>query len=239
MGVKPAERDSKREQAFALSLQKVPYREIAKQLGINKSTVVDYVRKERQRRSHDRDAEYIIRDVVSILRASMLEMLDQLRMTEGTGPMAGLAKVKLATEIRLTARDLVVGYGVKLPKVDGDEIAMDRLLEWTQEQIDAPIAGYPDVSEDAIFENQYLIKSPTEIARQYRESKRQRQAKYDQRQVERETKREWRRQMEAEAELRGYSSVEEMLDDEEDGWFDAVDYSENLDDHYGGSTGGY
>jgi hypothetical protein len=27
---------------------------------------------------------------------------------------------------------------------------MDRLLEMVQEQIDAPIIGYPDVSEDAI-----------------------------------------------------------------------------------------
>ena len=89
MPVAPAERDAKRERAFALAAQRVPYREIARQLGINKSTVVEYVRIERRRRSRDRHAEDAIRDVVAVLRTSLDDLFRQLRATKGTGPMPG------------------------------------------------------------------------------------------------------------------------------------------------------
>ena len=117
MSLSPAERDVKREQAFALAMQKVPYREIARQLGINKSTVVDYIREERQRRSRDRDAESVVRDVVAVLRTSLQDLFKQLRQTQGTGPHTAYAKAQLGETIRRTARDLALVYGVELPKV--------------------------------------------------------------------------------------------------------------------------
>ena len=152
MGVSPAERDSKREQAFALAMQRVPYREIARQLGINKSTVVEYVRQERARRSRDRDAEDAVRDVVAVLRASLEYLFRQLRETEGTGPHAAYAKARLGAEIRRTARDLALVYGVELPKIDGEEITLDRMLRRVQDELDATPIGYPDVSEQAILD---------------------------------------------------------------------------------------
>src|SRR5215210_452314 len=120
MSVSPAERDSLRERAFAMAMQKVPYREIARQLNINKSTVVEYVRTERQRRSHDRDAEAAIRDVVAVLRTSLQDLFEQLRETQGTGPHATYAKARIGETIRRTACDLALVYGVTLPKIDGE-----------------------------------------------------------------------------------------------------------------------
>jgi transcriptional regulator with XRE-family HTH domain len=152
MSVTAAERDAKREQAFALSMQGISQREIAKQLGINKSTANNYVRIERQRRSHDRAAEDAIRDVVTMLRTSLLDLFEQLRQTTGTGPQAGFAKAKLGKEIRSTAHQLALVYGVTLPKIDGEEIAMDRLMEMVQKEMDAPPIGYPNVSEEAAYD---------------------------------------------------------------------------------------
>ncbi len=121
-------------------------------MGINKSTVVEYVRIERQRRSHDRDAEAAVRDVVTVLRSSLQDLFKQLRETEGTGPHATYAKARIGETIRCTARDLALVYGVKLPKIDGEEIAMDRLMQMLQHEIDTPPTGYPDVSEQAALD---------------------------------------------------------------------------------------
>ncbi len=152
MVVTAAERDSKREQAFALALQRVPYREISQRLEINKSTVVEYVRTEKARRSHDRDAEAALRDVVAVLRTSLDDLFRQLRATEGTGPHAAYAKARLGESIRRTARDLALVYGVALPKVDGEEISLDRLTQMLQAELDAPITGFPDVSEQGVLD---------------------------------------------------------------------------------------
>ena len=152
MSVSPAERDALRERAFAMAMQKVPYRQIAEELGINKSTVVEYVRIERQRRSRDRDAEAAVRDVVTVLRASLQDLFKQLRETEGTGPHATYAKAQIGETIRRTARDLALVYGVTLPKIDGEEIALDRLMQMVQQEVDIPPTGYPDVSEQAALD---------------------------------------------------------------------------------------
>jgi predicted transcriptional regulator len=210
MSVSAAERDSLRERAFAMAMQKVPYREIAKRLGINKSTVVEYVRIEKQRRSHDRDAESAIRDVVTMLRTSLQDLYDQLLQTTGTGPMTGLAKVKLAESIRSTARDLTMVYGVTLPKIAGEEIAMDRLMEMVQKEIDAPPIGYPDVSEDAIYEKQ--LKSPAEIMGEWEEMRRVGEERFRQKDAERDRLREAQRRMEEEFEASPFQSWQELLD---------------------------
>ncbi len=152
MSVSPAERDGLRERAFAMAMQRVPYREIAAELGINKSTVVEYVRQERTRRSHDRDAENAVRDVVTVLRASLEDMFRQLRETRGDGPHAAYAKARLGEAIRRTARDLALVYGVELPKIDGEEIALDRLMREVQAEVGATPTGYPAVGEQAVLD---------------------------------------------------------------------------------------
>src|SRR5829696_2500072 len=99
MSVSPAERDSLRERAFAMAMQKVPYREIARRLDINKSTVVEYVRIERQRRSHDREAEDTIREVVASLRYFMTDLYNRYDKVQGDGPHAQYARVKIAEQV--------------------------------------------------------------------------------------------------------------------------------------------
>jgi len=152
MSVSPAERDALRERAFAMAMQKVPYRQIAAELEINKGTVVSYVRTERRRRSRDRDAESAVGDVVATLRAVLEDMFRQLRETKGDGPHSAYAKAQLGETIRKTARDLALVYGVTLPKIDGEEIALDRLMQMVQVEVDAPIIGYPDVGEQGILD---------------------------------------------------------------------------------------
>ena len=49
-------------------------REIARRLQVNKDTAAKLVREERQRRSHDRDAEDAIRDVVASLRTVLTDL---------------------------------------------------------------------------------------------------------------------------------------------------------------------
>jgi len=151
MPVAPAERDAKREQAFALAARKVPYREIAQQLGINKSTVVEYVREERQRRSHDRVAEDAIRDAVAALRYVLVDLQDRYDEIEGSTPHSMYARAKVAETIRRCCRDLIALYGITLPETDPKMIGMKRLLEMTSTEFPTP-GGYPAVGEQAIMD---------------------------------------------------------------------------------------
>ncbi|MEJ7871288.1 MAG: hypothetical protein WKF67_03435 [Rubrobacteraceae bacterium] len=151
MSVSPAERDKKREQVFALAMQRVPYREIAQRLEINKSTVVDYVRTERARRSHDRDAESAIRDVTSSLRLVLTDLHEQYDRIEGNGPHAAYARAKVAETIRRAGRDLIALYGVTLPETDPEVISMKRMLEMMAAPLPTP-GGFPTVGEQAVMD---------------------------------------------------------------------------------------
>jgi len=149
--VPSAERDSKREQAFALAVRRMPYREIARRLGINKSTVVEYVRVERQRRSHDRHAEDAIRDAVASLRHVMTDLYEKYGEIEGSTPHANYARAKVAETIRRCCRDLIALYGVTLPETDPEIVSMKRMIEMTQAPMPTP-GGYPQVGEQAVLE---------------------------------------------------------------------------------------
>jgi len=151
MSVSPAERDKKREQAFALAMQKIPYREIARRLEIDKSTVVEYVRTERARRSHDRDAEDAIRDVISSLRLVLTDLHRRYERIEGDGPHANYSRVKMFQAIREGGRDLIALYGITLPDTDPEVISMKRMLEMMDAPFPTP-AGYPAVGEQAALE---------------------------------------------------------------------------------------
>jgi predicted transcriptional regulator len=222
MGVKPAERDSKREQAFALALQKVPYREIAKRLGINKDTVVRYVAQERKRRSHDREAEDVIGEVVTSLRWVLNELCRRFDNIRRDGPHSEYARVKIAEQILRTARELTVTYGVKMPKIDGEEIAMDRLLKIVQKEIDAPLIGCPDVSEQAAYDK-YMTEADAALERwqqQRRDRRRgivdpETEERFRQRDLERDQLGELERRQREELEGRGLS-LEDVLDSHDD-----------------------
>ncbi len=151
MVVTAAERDSKREQAFALAMQRVPYRVIASRLGINKSTVVEYVRTERARRSHDRDAEDAIRDVTASLRLVLTDLHEQYGRISGDSPHSMYARVKVAEQVRKIGRDLIGLYGLTLPDTDPEVISAKRMVEMMAAPFPTP-AGYPDVSEKGILE---------------------------------------------------------------------------------------
>ena len=152
MGVSPAERDKKREQAFALAMQKIPYREIARRLEIDKSTVVSYVRTERQRRSHDRDAEDAIRDVTASLRLVLTDLHEQYGRISGDSPHSMYARAKVAEAIRRGGRDLIALYGITLPDTDPAVISMKRMLEMMDAPLPTP-GGFPAVGEQAVLEH--------------------------------------------------------------------------------------
>jgi len=151
MAVTPANRDRLREQAFALSAQGIGVREIASRLGINKSTVVEYVRTERQRRSHDRDAEDAIRDAVASMRHVVTDLHEQYDRIEGSTPHAMYARAKVVEAIRRCCRDLIGLYGMTLPEADPEIVSMKRMLEMTQAPFPTP-GGYPAVGEQAILD---------------------------------------------------------------------------------------
>ena len=149
MAVTPGNKDALRERCFALSVQGVGYREIAARLGINKDTAMKYVREERARRSHDRNAEDAIRDAVASLRTVLTDLHRRFDQIEGTGAQSMFARVKVAEQIRRTCRDLVAVYGVELPEVDGERILEDRMIKMGQ----APLPeGFPEVGEQAAAE---------------------------------------------------------------------------------------
>jgi transposase len=149
--VTPANRDSLREQAFALSAQGIGYREIATRLGINKDTAMKYVREERERRSHDRQAEDAIRDAVASLRHVLTDLHEQYGRIEGSSPHSMYARAKVAEAIRRCCRDLIGLYGVTLPETDPEIVSMKRTLEMTQAPFPTP-GGYPPVGEQAILD---------------------------------------------------------------------------------------
>jgi predicted transcriptional regulator len=212
MRATPANRDSLREQAFALSAQGIPYRQIAKKLSIAPSTVTKYIREERRRRSRDRDAESAIRDGVSILRSSLQDQYEHLLLTHGTGPMGALAKAKLAESIRRTVRDLVMLYGVSLPSINGEELTMERMMELIQQEVDAEPTGYPDLTEETAIKDH--LGSPNDIHREYEEWKQKEEQEQERRAEERERLREAERRMEEEAERLGFTSWEDVLENE-------------------------
>lgn len=151
MPVTPANRDALRERAFAMSAQGIGVRGIARTLGINKETASKYVRQERQRRSHDRDAEDAVRDAVTSLRHVLTDLHRQYREIEGRGPHSMYARAKLAEAIRRSGRDLVALYGVTLPETDPDRIAADKLTEMMETDLPLP-GGYPEVGPDAVLQ---------------------------------------------------------------------------------------
>lgn len=151
MSVSPAARDKKREQVFALAMQKIPYREIARRLEIDKSTVVSYVRTERARRSHDRDAEDAIRDVTASLRLVLTDLHEQYGRISGDSPHSMYARAKVAEAIRRAGRDLIALYGVTLPDTDPEVISMKRMLEMMDAPLPTP-GGFPAVGEQAVLE---------------------------------------------------------------------------------------
>ena len=155
MSVSPAERDKerdkKREQAFALAMQKIPYREIARRLEIDKSTVVSYVRTERARRSHDREAEGAIRDVTASLRLVLTDLQGQYGRISGDSPHSMYARAKVAEAIRRGGRDLIALYGVTLPDTDPEVISMKRMLEMMEAPLPTP-GGFPAVGEQAVLD---------------------------------------------------------------------------------------
>jgi predicted transcriptional regulator len=154
MSVSPAERDALRERAFALAARRVPYRQIAAELGINKSTVVEYVREERQRRSHDRDAEDAIRDAVTSLRYILADLHEQYGRIEGTTPHSMYARAKVAEAIRRGGRDLIGLYNVVLPETDPEIVSIKRMLAMTAREFPTP-GGYPAVGEQAVLDRAY------------------------------------------------------------------------------------
>jgi len=151
MSVTPANRDSLRERAFALSAQGIGVREIGSRLGINKETAARYVRIERKRRSHDRDAEDAIRDVVASLRFILTDLYDQYELIEGTTPHAMYARAKVAEAIRRGGRDLISLYGMALPETDPEIVSMKRMLEMVSAPFSTP-GGYPAVGEQAVLD---------------------------------------------------------------------------------------
>jgi transposase-like protein len=151
MVVTPANRDGLREQAFALSAQGIGVREIGRRLGINKETAARYVRIERQRRSHDRDAEDAIRDAVASLRFILTDLHAQYESVEGTTPHAQYARAKLAEAIRRCCRDLIGLHGVTLPETDPEIVSIKRMLEMVTSPFPTP-GGYPAVGEQAVLD---------------------------------------------------------------------------------------
>ena len=151
MAVTPANRDSLREQAFALSAQGIGVRAIATELGINKDTATKYVREERSRRSHDRHAEDAIRDAIASLRHVMTDLYEKYGEIEGSTPHANYARAKVAETIRRCCRDLIALYGVTLPETDPEIVSMKRMIEMTQAPMPTP-GGYPQVGEQAVLE---------------------------------------------------------------------------------------
>jgi transposase-like protein len=154
MAVTPANRDALRERAFALSAQGIGVREIAARLGINKDTATKYVREERQRRSHDRQAEDAIRDAVTALRHVLIDLIKRYDSIEGDGSHANYARAKLAEAIRRYCRDLIGLYGVTLPETDPKIISMKRMLEMVAAPYPTP-GGYPAVGEQAVLDRAY------------------------------------------------------------------------------------
>lgn len=151
MAVTPANRDSLREQAFAMSARGMGVREIADRLAINKDTASKYVREERRRRSHDRNAEDAIQEVVASLRFVLTDLYDQYELIEGTTPHAMYARAKVAEAIPRCGRDLVGLYGVTLPETDPEIISIKRMLEMVAAPFPTP-DGYPAVGEQAVLD---------------------------------------------------------------------------------------
>ena len=151
MAVTPATRDSMRERAFAMNAQGIGVRTIAIELGINKDTAAKYVRDERARRSHDRDAEDAIRDVTASLRLVLTDLHRRYERIEGDGPHANYARAKVAEQIRKTGRDLIGLYGVTLPETDPEMISMKRMLEMMEAPLPTP-GDFPAVGEQAVLD---------------------------------------------------------------------------------------
>jgi len=151
MAVTPANRDALREQAFAMSARGMGVREIADRLAINKDTASKYVREERRRRSHDRDAEDAIREVVASLRFVLTDLHEQYEQIEGITPHAMYARAKLAEAIRRCGRDLIGLYGVTLPETDPEIVSIKRMLEMVTSPFPTP-GGSPAVGEQAVLE---------------------------------------------------------------------------------------
>ena len=151
MPVTPANRDALREQAFAMSARGMGVREIADRLAINKDTASKYVREERRRRSHDRDAEDAIREVVASLRFVLADLHDQYEEIEGSTPHAMYARAKLAEAIRRCGRDLIGLYGVTLPETDPEIVSIKRMLEMVTSPFPTP-GGSPAVGEQAVLD---------------------------------------------------------------------------------------
>lgn len=151
MAVTPANRDALREQAFAMSARGMGVREIAERLAINKDTAARYVREERRRRSHDRDAEDAIQEVLASLRFVLADLHDQYEEIEGTTPHAMYARSKVAETIRNYSRDLISLYGITLPETDPEIVSIRRMLEMVTEPFPTP-GGYPEVGEQAILD---------------------------------------------------------------------------------------
>jgi hypothetical protein len=149
MPVTPANRDALRERAFALSAQGIGVRKIASTLGINKDTAAKLVREERQRRSHDRDAEEEVRRAIASLRTVLTDLQRRYDEIEGTSPHSQYARVKTAEQIRRTARDLVALYGVELPETDGERILDERHTAMMNQPLPE---GFPEVGEQAAVE---------------------------------------------------------------------------------------
>jgi hypothetical protein len=210
MRVTPATRDSVREQAFAMALQRIPYRTIAKKLDIAPSTVVSYVKEERKRRSRDRDAESAIRDGVSILRSVLQDLYDQLLHTRGSGPQTGFAKSRLAESIRSTTRDLVLLYGVTLPPINGEEATMEKMMEMIQKEVDAQPSGYPDLTEETMMKEH--LGSPNDIVSEYEEWRQEQEREGEERLKEQNMLAEAERRMEEEAERLGFTSWQDIMD---------------------------
>jgi predicted transcriptional regulator len=150
MPVTPANKDSLRERAFALSAQGIGYREIASQLGINKNTVQKYVLQERKRRSYDREAEEELRRAIASLRSLLDDLWERYNSMRGDGPMAGFARARLSESIRRVHRDLVALYGVVLPETDAERILDERGRR--MEQAARELEGFPEVGEQAIVD---------------------------------------------------------------------------------------
>jgi len=151
MPVTPANRDSLREQAFAMSAQGIGVRAIAARLGINKDTATKYVREERSRRSHDRHAEDAIRDAIASLRHVLVDLQDRYDEIEGTTPHSMYARAKVVETIRRCCRDLIGLYGMTLPDTDPEIVSMKRMIEMVGAPFPTP-GGYPQVGEQAVLE---------------------------------------------------------------------------------------
>jgi hypothetical protein len=150
MSVTPANRDTLRERAFALSAQGFSYIDIASQLGINKNTVQKYVLHERKRRSYDREAEEEVRRAITSLRSLLDDLWKRYNSIRGDGPHSGFARAKLAESIRRVHRDLVALYGVVLPETDAERILDERGRR--MEQAARELEGFPEVGEQAIVD---------------------------------------------------------------------------------------